>query len=197
MNNGLLQPSARETVARRRFAVIVDSQSRQRHRPQRKSEFHHSLKVQPVVDFYLVRHGDALSAAEDPKRPLSAAGRAGVERTAQLALQRNLQVSTIYHSGILRAQQTAEILAAHLMSSPTVAQLAGLLPEDDPAIVRAELEVAPASVLLVGHLPFMSRLAGLLIHGDPERPVVEFPPGAMACLTRSAAHWELRWRIAP
>jgi phosphohistidine phosphatase len=148
------------------------------------------------VNFYLVRHGDALSAAENPQRPLSSEGRRRVQQTAERALERGIWVSAIYHSGILRAKETAEILAER-MSVAGVAELSGLLPEDDPALVKAELDAAHDSILLVGHLPFMSRLAGLLIHGDPERPGVEFSPAALGCFTRSAAQWKLAWHIAP
>ena len=39
----------------------------------------------------------------------------------------------------------------------------------------------------------MSRLAGLLINGDPERPGVEFFPATMVCYVRSAARWKMSW----
>jgi phosphohistidine phosphatase len=149
-----------------------------------------------IVNFYLVRHGDALSAAENPQRPLSADGRRRVQQTAGMALERGIQVSVIYHSGILRAKESAEILGER-MSVATVAELSGLLPEDDPAIVKAELDAANDSILLVGHLPFMSRLAGLLVIGDPEQQVVEFSPATLVCFIRSAAQWKMAWQIAP
>lgn len=147
------------------------------------------------MNLYLVRHGDAVSAAENPQRPLSSEGRRRVEQTARLALERKVQVSAIYHSGVLRAQETAEILAEHVKPASGTAQLSGLLPEDDPAAVRAEIDLATAPILLVGHLPFMSRLAGLLVSGDPEQAVVEFFPATMVCFDKSAARWKISWRI--
>jgi phosphohistidine phosphatase len=149
------------------------------------------------VNIYLVRHGDALSAAENPQRPLSSDGRNRVRQTARLAVKRKIEVSAIYHSGILRAKETAEILASYIMPLPPVAPLPGLLPEDDPAIIQAEIEVAKTSMVLVGHMPFMSRLAGLLVNGDPERPVVELSPAMMVCCAKSNAQWKIGWQIAP
>ena len=148
------------------------------------------------MNFFLVRHGDAVTAAENPLRPLSAAGRLRVERVAQTALQRGAQPCAIYHSGILRAIETGEILARHLPSVERIAALSGLQPEDDPALVKAELDTANESLMLVGHLPFMSRLAGLLIFGDPERQAAEFVPGSMLCCVRSPASWKISWQIA-
>lgn len=149
------------------------------------------------MNLYLVRHGDAVSAAEDPRRPLSLQGRRRVEQTACLALERKAQVARIYHSGIWRAQETAEILAEHIVPESGVARLPGLLPEDDPVVIQAEFGDTTESIALVGHLPFLSRLAALLVNGDPERPVVEFFPATMVCCCRRAAQWEISWRIAP
>ncbi|HSK31729.1 MAG TPA: histidine phosphatase family protein, partial [Candidatus Limnocylindria bacterium] len=89
--------------------------------------------------FYLARHGDALSSVENPSRPLSRVGRTGVERLAQEARKRAVKIAVIYHSGILRAAETAAILAECLNPPFGVKKLSGLLPEDDPALAKAEL----------------------------------------------------------
>jgi phosphohistidine phosphatase len=149
------------------------------------------------VNFYLMRHGEALAASENPQRPLSAEGRRHVEAVARLVLERHIRVSAIYHSGILRAKETAEILAEYLMPVGSAVELSGLLPEDDPALVKAELEAATDSILLVGHLPFMSRLAGLLVNGDPERPAAEFFPATLVCFIRSPSRWKIGWWLVP
>ena len=144
-----------------------------------------------------MRHGEALRASVNPQRPLSSEGRRNVEGIARLALARHVQVSVIYHSGILRAQETAEIMAAHLMPARHPAQLSGLLPEDDPSTLKGELEAATDSILLVGHLPFLSRLAGLLVNGDPDRPAVDFLPATLVCCIRAASLWKVGWRLEP
>ena len=149
------------------------------------------------MEFYLVRHGDALSASEDPKRPLSPAGRRSVTDVARLARERDVAVSAIYHSGILRAEQTAEILAQFLAPRAGVAEISGLLPEDDPEIGRAHLEAAQQPVMLVGHLPHMRRLAALLVSGDPDRTVVDFGPADLICFSREGLQWRISWHINP
>ena len=142
---------------------------------------------------FLLRHGDAVSANEHPARPLSPKGRQEIERTARIALERNVAVSVIYHSGILRALESAEIISRLLLPPLGVVEHAGLLPEDDPAIVKAELEGEERSILLVGHLPYLNRLAALLVNGDPDRVVVEFLPAMMACFARADGRWKVIW----
>lgn len=144
-----------------------------------------------------MRHGDALSASVDPQRPLSARGRDEVDWVAREISKRDVKVAAIYHSGILRATQTAEIVAQYLAPVGGVHVRSGLLPDDDPAIGMSELEAASAAIMLVGHLPYMNRLAALLINGDPERSVTEFAPATILCCSHGAGRWEFEWAIGP
>ena len=51
--------------------------------------------------------------------------------------------------------------------------------------------------MLVGHLPFLDRLAGLLITGDAERFVVRFQKGGIVCLVREDETWAVGWVVTP
>lgn len=144
---------------------------------------------------YLVRHGEALSAAENPERPLSQEGRQEVESIARLARDRGAQVAAIYHSGILRAKQTADIFAKVLPPSLGLEQHTGLLPDDDPSIIKAELDCAEQPILLVGHLPFLNRLASLLLYDNAHRNAVEFLPATMVRCRRSRDRWNIDWTL--
>lgn len=147
------------------------------------------------MDFYLVRHGQAFPETQDPLRPLTPTGRANVEQLARLVAAKSIRPSAIFHSGILRAKQTAEILGAQLTPHIQVRQITGLMPEDDPAIAVAELETAQDSIMLVGHLPHMNRLAALLINGNLNRNVVDFSPASMVCCSRRDSQWTLAWML--
>ena len=65
------------------------------------------------MQVYLVQHGLAKSKDEDPERPLTAVGREEVERVARAAAAVAVRPAAILHSGKARAEQTAEIFAAH------------------------------------------------------------------------------------
>ncbi len=149
------------------------------------------------MDFYLARHGEAVPDIENPRRPLSDRGRREVERVARVLLERKVQIAEIVHSGKLRAQQTAEILAQVLTPAKGVRKTGGLSPEDDPLEAKADLETRSESLMVVGHLPHLHRLASLLVLGDSERELVEFAPAGVVCLARSGAEWELRWTLTP
>lgn len=52
--------------------------------------------------------------------------------------------------------------------------------------------------MLVGHLPFMAKLASRLIAGREDAGVVAFQPGTIVCLERSEQQrWAIAWMIRP
>jgi phosphohistidine phosphatase len=73
----------------------------------------------------------------------------------------------------------------------------GLGPEDDPFIAKAELEAAAHSLMLVGHLPHLGRLASLLLTGNSDSAVVELPTATIVCLSRERGKWRMRWTLSP
>ena len=58
---------------------------------------------------YLVQHGEAKKENEDPLRPLTEEGIKNAEKVASYLAKLNLKIKKIFHSGKLRAKQTAEI----------------------------------------------------------------------------------------
>ena len=55
-----------------------------------------------------------------------------------------------------------------------------------------------AGTMLVGHLPFMARLAGRLVTGDEQLHVADFVPGTVLCLEPAAGdRWCVAWMVRP
>ena len=109
---------------------------------------------------YLVQHGDAVPEQVDPQRPLSATGRREVEAIGRLLASAGVRLTRVVHSGKLRAEQTAELLAMACAPDHGVEASAGLSPNDPVKPVARTIASRPMDTMLVGHLPFMARLAG-------------------------------------
>ncbi len=151
------------------------------------------------MKLYLVRHAHALSDAEDPTRPLSAKGREAAQLMARwLREHAPLDVVEVWHSPLVRARETAELLAEGLRLKAPLREVAGLLPEDLPAPMAAALGRHGDSLMIVGHEPFLSTLAGQLL-GVPDGGGIEFRKGAVICLERivRGAPWSLCWSVNP
>jgi phosphohistidine phosphatase len=152
------------------------------------------------MKLYLVRHGHALSDAEDPARPLSSKGRETTLMTARwLRTRTAIDVTEVWHSPLVRARETAELLVEGLRLRVQTREVAGLLPEDSPALMATALGRTSASLMLVGHEPHLGGLAGLLLGIDPGHGAVEFKKGAVLCLDRvmRGSPWTLAWSLPP
>ncbi len=149
------------------------------------------------MKLYLVQHGQAESKEVDPEQPLSDRGRQATLLMAELAAKLGLDVQEIRHSGKLRAEQTAAIFGRALSLMGNVAAVSGLNPTDDVQPIADALAREEPNIMLVGHLPFLSRLAGLLVNGDPENSPVDFRNSGVVCLERTADGWQVRWRLTP
>lgn len=143
---------------------------------------------------YLVRHGEA--DPEDPMKPLSSHGRREVEKIASYLL--SLEIHSIFHSTKLRAAQTAEVFTEYIRPAEGPAEKDGLAPMDDPKIWADRLDAVVDPTMLVGHLPHLSRLASLLITGDPDRVAFDFEAATVLCLHRhDDGRWANQWMLGP
>ena len=149
------------------------------------------------MEVYLVQHGESKPESADSQRPLTDKGRADVEHVALYIAGLGLQVTRIVHSSRLRAKQTAEIFVQRLVPTPTILEQKILGPSDDPHQTKRLIQEEEKSLMLVGHLPYLSRLASLLILGDPEKEVVRFAMGGIVCLGKSGDGWLVDWSIIP
>jgi phosphohistidine phosphatase len=142
-----------------------------------------------VMRVHLVRHGEAAAAPVDGDRPLTAAGRDGVARLAAWCAASGVQPAEIRHSGILRAAQTAAILAARLAPPGGTRSVRGLAPDDEAGPVAAELLHETETVLIVTHMPLVGELAALL--ADRRTPI-PFVPAQIACFDRVGPGFRLK-----
>jgi phosphohistidine phosphatase len=149
------------------------------------------------MDLFLVQHGEAKSEAEDPERSLTDRGAEAVRRMAAWAAQVSMKVDQIRHSGKRRAEQTAILLAEQLSPVNGTIAVAGLAPNDDVRPVAEGLHADHGAVMLVGHLPFLSRLASFLLTGDPEAGVIRFRMAGIVCLSNQEGRWAVNWVVPP
>ncbi len=147
---------------------------------------------------FLVQHGKSLSKDIDPGKGLSQEGISESKRIADVAKGYGISVSVIRHSGKKRAIQTAEIFASALKPEGGVQESSGLNPLDDVAAF-ADTADTRDNIMLVGHLPFMERLAAFLITGAGDKPVFKFQNSGIVCLDENpdSQSWVIRWALMP
>jgi phosphohistidine phosphatase len=148
------------------------------------------------MKIYLVQHGEAKPEAEDPQRGLTNKGEDEIKKVAEIAQKMALTPSKIYHSGKLRAEQTAEIIGRALDKPVEAAE--GLAPMDSVQPWADKISQGDTDLMLIGHLPYMEKLASYLITGDDYIRPILFRNGAINCLEQKENNrWAIRWILTP
>lgn len=159
-----------------------------------------------MIRVYLVRHGiaaDPLPGQPDESRPLTAKGRKRFRRGARVVAELEEEVDHLFSSPLVRAVQTAEILARALKRDEV-----GILEELRTGAPVPELLAAVArrvrngeGVALVGHDPQMSRLVVALARlGHVQAGQLELDKGAIVRIDVDAfppKKSEPRWHLEP
>ncbi len=145
------------------------------------------------MKLYLVRHGDAVPMVNDDERPLSAQGKMEAENIGRFLKRMVVKPKFIFHSSLLRSQETARLIASTLGCPQCLQERQGLKPEDDTNAWVAELEAESDHCILVGHLPFLPALASNFLAGSEDDLSFKFPTGSVLCLEREGyGGWFLR-----
>ena len=130
------------------------------------------------MEIYLVQHGACKSKEEDPERSLTEVGKEKIAAVCQIACRFSINPKRIEHSTKKRARETAAIISRTFSITDFTLEVEGLAPMDDVKSYWEHL-VNPDGLMVVGHLPFLSKLASLLITGDENDQVISFSQGAI------------------
>ena len=149
---------------------------------------------------YLIQHGQCHSKEQDPHKGLSDLGREQTAIIAGVAADYKVSVSTVAHSGKLRAQQTAEIFAGALKPENGIQVISGIGPLDDVASFADSLPL-DEDLMLVGHLPFMEKLISFIVTGKEQPAIFQMQNSGIVCIDadprtgKSIIKWTLMPRI--
>ena len=143
---------------------------------------------------YFAQHGLAVDKKDDPERPLSKDGIDQSKIVAKFQQDSKTPVTSVFHSGKLRAAQTAEIFAKALNISST-SVIEGLSPNDDVTLLAQQLNVNHA--LYVGHLPHLEKLTAYLVTGNENSTTIKFQNSAVVCLEKKENNYHIQWYLTP
>lgn len=127
----------------------------------------------------------------DPHRHLTSVGRGQARAIGDRLRWHDCVPTHIWSSPLVRAIQTAELVAAGLHTQTPVESLPALATDENPRDVIAALSRLPgdAIVILVGHEPGLSAVGALLV-GQPEFA------GLRKAQAARIVDGALRWRFA-
>ena len=162
---------------------------------------------------YLLRHGiavdrDAADIGSDADRPLTAKGERRMLREANAMQALGLEFGEIFTSPLVRAEQTAGIIAQAYEAQGKVVTTEALAPglgfgarlDQQSPIVALLRQRALESALLVGHEPDLSHLASLLLTANLNLKL-QLKKGGLCAINvhdlTTCTENELLWLLAP
>jgi phosphohistidine phosphatase len=155
-------------------------------------------------ELYLVRHGVAEDRGDawpdDNKRPLTENGIARMRKAARGLARLGVSIDIVLSSPLVRARQTAEIVAGALDPRPALVNIDSLAPDGSYAALAADLEKhgRKPRIALVGHEPAIGELAARLLGS---RHAIEFKKGAICRIDVDelppSGPGDLRWMMTP
>lgn len=157
------------------------------------------------MKLYLVRHAiaeDSADCDDDSLRPLTEKGCEKMKRIATALHEIGVEPDLIVSSPFVRARQTADILAKELQYKGEPAYSDFLVPGGGPNDMIGEInEKYPVDeLMLVGHEPNLSALAGVLLAGSPDL-AINLKKGGVCCLSVDDLRYDrkavLEWLLTP
>jgi phosphohistidine phosphatase len=148
----------------------------------------------------LVRHAIAEErrpGLRDAARRLTPEGRDKLEQAARGLKRLGVVPDRILTSPLVRAAETAEVLAEVLAPDLRPETFGPLAPGQAPQEVRDALPEDARTVVLVGHEPDLGELASWLLTGSTDGMRLPFRKAGAAAIELEEGEGTLRWMLAP
>jgi phosphohistidine phosphatase len=146
------------------------------------------------VDALLIRHAQAVDETverRDPHRHLTAHGREQATRLGEQLRGQACAPTHIWTSPLVRAVQTAELVARALAPGLTVEVFTSLGPSEPLQSLVDALKALPADacVLVAGHEPGLSGLGGVLL----ARELISLARAEAVRISDGKLQWRFAW----
>jgi phosphohistidine phosphatase len=160
------------------------------------------------MELYFLRHGIAVEMgrrgfSDDSARPLTARGRRQLRRNSAAIKRLGGKFDLILSSPLVRARQTAEIIARELKLKKRLKFSNALAPGGAARLLLRQLgreKPVPRKILFVGHEPDLGGLISLLATGGRELQL-DFKKGGLCKLEaeklRAGKCATLAWLLTP
>ncbi|HUJ59479.1 MAG TPA: phosphohistidine phosphatase SixA [Kofleriaceae bacterium] len=147
------------------------------------------------MQVFLIRHAAAVDetvALRDPQRYLTAQGRSQASELGERLRWHDCEPTHLWSSPLVRAVQTAELVAAGLHSPIAVEIVPALAPDSDVRAVIAAVRALPADacVVVVGHEPALSAIGAVLAGAEDFAALAK---AEAVRLVDGAVRWRFAW----
>jgi len=150
------------------------------------------------MKLYLVRHGEATTEEINPEKPLTEKGEEQIRKITCVLENLDVKISALWHSSKRRARESAQILSKGLKVEDKLEQKSGLNPNDPVEPFKQNILEFKQDLMIIGHLPFLAKLAEVFLMAKTSEEIVTFPPGGVVCLEITENQLaKVSWSVMP
>ena len=151
------------------------------------------------MKIYLMRHGEAEKNPGSIESMLTDKGIAQVSEMAERLKEKKINVDEVYHSGLLRAEESASIVKSTAFNYLEDTERSGdLAPQAEPKRWQSKLEeedYKSMDILFVSHIPFLDKFTETLINDISD---IQYACGTIVCLEKNEGQdWKVLWQWDP
>lgn len=139
----------------------------------------------------LMQHAKSKSKEEDPERGITETGKMETERVSEYLKLYNFQIDEIWHSTKKRSRETAEIVTSMNRYKNKISEKDFLSPMDNVKPAVKILNSRKKNIMIVGHLPYLSRLSSALITGSEDYQVLKFINSGIVTFVHEDNFWKI------
>ena len=146
---------------------------------------------------YLMRHGESSKDSGSLESTLTDKGIEQVSQMGEKLKENGIKVERVYHSGLMRAEETASIvreIAFPHISEFDLATEKGIAPQADPELWKKKWEdktFINVPSIFISHLPFLPKLVDILLKDIDD---YSFSHSSIMCIEQDEENnWEQKW----
>ena len=146
---------------------------------------------------YLMRHGESSKDSGSLESTLTDKGIEQVSQMGEKLKENGIKVERVYHSGLMRAEETASIVRE--IAFPHIPELdlateKGIAPQADPDLWKKKWEdktFINKPSIFISHLPFLPKLVDVLLKDIDD---YSFSHSSIMCIEQDEQNnWEKKW----
>lgn len=146
---------------------------------------------------YLIQHARSKPVTEDPERGISSIGKKETLEICRYIKTEDIKTDEIWVSSKKRSQETADLITMNTSLENMIYEKDFLNPDDPVETAAKFINHRKKNIMIVGHLPFLSKLSSFLLTGSVNFQIIKYRNSGIVTLAYENDIWSVISIINP
>ena len=141
---------------------------------------------------YLIQHARSKPVTEDPERGISSIGKKETLEICRYIKTEDIKTDEIWVSSKKRSQETADLITMNTSLENIIYEKDFLNPDDPVETAAKFINHRKKTIMIVGHLPFLSKLSSFLLTGSVNYQLIKYRNSGIVTLLYENDMWSVK-----